>query len=70
MGVLIDDDKSVDARLADCVVNRGKLVVHRARVDAGEVLQTKSVNDAGGDANARTSERFKSASPTLRLRSS
>lgn len=36
--VLVDDDEAVDARLADGVVNGAELVLHGARVDAGEVL--------------------------------
>ena len=38
LGVLINDDEAVDARLADGVVDGGHAVLHGAGEDAGEVL--------------------------------
>lgn len=43
LGVLIDDDEAVHARLADGVVDGGHAVLHGAGEDAGEVLWGVSV---------------------------
>lgn len=73
--LFIDYDETVHAAPANRVVNGGELVLHRARVYAGEILhRTAGVSIAKqsgwGKFRDLTSERLSSASPTVRFRSS